>query len=342
MSTEIVRYGHRSIAAAAHEDGLPAIVARAGSAARFAWAEFFGAQIENPHTRRAYLYAVERFLGWCDARGLDLHQIAPGVVGEYMRALLTRTGAPPSKPTRKLHLAAIRHFFDRLVVRHVVILNPAASVRGPKHAVSEGKTPAISPDQARQVLRSIPSGTLVGLRDRAIIGVLIYTAARAGAVARLRLADFYTDGRQWFLRFDEKGGKVRDIPARHDLEGFIREYIRAAGLTAEPPSSPLFRAAAGRTDRLTPTAMSGKDILRMVKRRFKAAGLPPNLTCHTFRATTITDLLEHGVNPDDVQHLAGHSDPRTTRLYDRRRRQSHPQHRRADLGVGPVHRAVLD
>jgi len=146
------------------------------------------------------------------------------------------------------------------------------------------------------VLQSIPTGKLVGLRDRAIIGVLIYTAARAGAVARLRLADFYTDGRQWFFRFDEKGGKVRDIPARHDLECFVREHIRAAGIEADSLDRPLFRTAAGRTDRLTRTAMSAKDILRMVKRRFTAAGLPANLTCHTFRATTITDLLEQGVN----------------------------------------------
>ena len=120
------------------------------------------------------------------------------------------------------------------------------------------------------MLRSIPTGTLIGLRDPAIIGVLIYTAARPGAVARLRLADFYT---------------------------------------------------AGRTDRLKATAMSGKDILRMVKRRFKAANLPPNLPRHTFRTTTITDLVEQGVNPDDVHFLAGHSDPRAARLYDRRRCQ---------------------
>jgi integrase len=67
--------------------------------------------------------------------------------------------------------------------------------------------------------------------------------------------------------------------------------------------------------------MKPKDVLRMVKRRFRKAGLPPNLTCHTFRATTITDLLDQGINPDDVQHLAGHADPRTTRLYDRRKRE---------------------
>ena len=321
MSTEIVRNAARALAATTGAADAPAILTRAGDAARFAWDEFFGGQIENEHTRRAYLHAVQRFLAWCEARGLELHTIAPAAVGQYIRELQTRSATPASKPTRKLHLAAIRQLFDRLVVRHVVILNPAASVRGPRHAVAEGKTPAISPQQARQVLRSIPTHKLVGFRDRAVIGVLIYTAARAGAVARLRLADFYTDGRQWFFRFDEKGGKLRHIPARHDLEGFISEYIRAAGIAAEPPDRPLFRTAAGRTDRLTTNAVSGKDILRMVKRRFKAAGLPPILTCHTFRATTITDLLEQGVNPDDVQHLAGHADPRTTRLYDRRRRE---------------------
>ena len=170
---------------------------------------------------------------------------------------------------------------------------------------------------------------------RAIISTLIYTAARAGAVARLRLADFYTDGQQWFFRFDEKGGKVRDIPARHDLEGFVREYIRAAGLEDEPPIHPLFRTAVGRTDRLNQTAMSGKDILRMVKRRFKAAGLPSNLTCHTFRATTITDLLEQGVHPRRrPAPRRPLRPPRTTRLYDRRRRQVTRNIVETDLRVG--------
>jgi integrase len=107
------------------------------------------------------------------------------------------------------------------------MFNPAASVRGPEHQVRECKTPAISPDQTRAVLRNIDTRSIVGLRDRAVVATMIYTAARAGAVARLRLGDFFSDGRQWFLRFEEKGGKVRDIPCRHDLEEYVQEYVRS-------------------------------------------------------------------------------------------------------------------
>ena len=321
MGTDIIQVTTRETATSERGRRPPAIVELAGRPAMFAYAEFFGAQLDNEHTHRAYRHAVDRFLGWCGGRELELHQVSPALVGEYVRGLLTRGGQQASKPTRKLHLAAIRQFFDRLVLRHVVGLNPAASVRGPKHQVTEGKTPAITPEQARCVLRSIRTDTVVGLRDRAILGVLIYTAARAGAVVGLRVGDFYPDGRQRLFRFEEKGGKVRHIPARHDLEDFLLEYIRSAGIEEAPADAALFRTARGKTGQLTATAMSGKDTLRMVQRRFKAAGLPPNLTCHTFRATTITDLLEQGVSADDVQHLAGHADPRTTRLYDRRRRQ---------------------
>jgi integrase/recombinase XerD len=299
----------------------PAIIEQAGKPAMFAYAEFFEAELENDNTHRAYRHAVNRFLAWCEDQELELGRVPPGAVAGYLRGLTTRTDTPASKPTRKLHLAAIRQFFDRLVIRHAAILNPAASVKGPKHQVSEGKTPAITPEQARRVLHSSDVSHVVGLRDRAIIGVLIYTAARGGAVAKLRLGDFYSDGRQYLFRFDEKGGKVRDIPARHDLEGYVLEYIRGAGLAGEPAHAPLFRTARGKTKTLTPNGMKGKDVLRMVKRRFKAAGLPESLTCHTFRATTITDLLDTGVNPGDVQDLAGHADPRTTRLYDRRTRE---------------------
>lgn len=122
---------------AAVED-LPAIVAAAGDGARFAWKEFFGGELPNAHTRAAYLRAVRRFLGWCEDRRVELHRITPGQVGGYL------AGLPVSVPSRKQHLAGLRRFFDRLVVRHVVVLNPAASVRAERHRVVEGKTPEIT------------------------------------------------------------------------------------------------------------------------------------------------------------------------------------------------------
>ncbi|MBI5765479.1 MAG: tyrosine-type recombinase/integrase [Planctomycetes bacterium] len=201
--------------------------------------------------------------------------------------------------------------------RHAVVLNPAASVRGPRVRNVSGKTPSTDPANARALLQSITTGHVVGLRDRAILATMMYTACRVGAVSKLRRRDFHTDGRQWYLRLDEKGGAARQIPCRHDLQGYIEEYIAAA---PGDHDAPLFRAALGRTLQLSERPFQAKDIHRMVKRRLKAAGLPSILTCHSFRATTATDLLEQGVPLEDVQELLGHADPRTTRLYDRRDR----------------------
>jgi integrase/recombinase XerD len=153
-----------------------------------------------------------------------------------------------------------------------------------------------------------------------VIGVLIYTAARAGAVAKLRAKHLAHDGSQWTLRFDEKGGKVREIPVRHDLERFLLEYVEALG-PSPAKDTPLFRSAAGKTGRLSELPITGVDICRMVKRRLAAAGLPTRLSPHSFRVATVTDLLTQGVPLEDVQHLAGHADPRTTRLYDRRQKK---------------------
>lgn len=299
---------------------VPDIVKDAGPQAQFAFEEFF-AGIISKHTARAYGHAVRRFLAHAEQLQLALQQISPRMVSDYIRdmqcAVTGGTFRPASKPTRKLHLAAIRLFLDYCVQRHAVVLNPALSVRGPRHSVTEGKTPAIDPREARTLLNSIGVDRAIDLRDRAIIATLIFTAARVGAIAKLSRADFFTDGRQFYLRFDEKGDKQRVIPVRHDLQLLIETYLVAC---ADPDNSaPVFRTAAGRTGTLSRARMSANDMMRMVKRRLLAAGLPSHsLSCHSFRAGTATNLLEQGVDPAEVQYLLGHSDPRTTRLYDRR------------------------
>jgi len=215
----------------------------------------------------------------------------------------------------------LRRFFDELVMRHVAILNPALSVRSERYQAVEGKTPEIAIEHARRLLKGLNASHAVGQRDRAVIGMLIYTAARVGAVAKLRRSDFYEVADQHCLRFHEKGGKVREIPVRHDLLEFLHTYLEVSGLSYSEPSSPLFRTAIRRTKRLTQNRMTADDMARMVKRRLREAGLSERLSPHSFRVTTITDLLEQGVPLEDVQYLAGHADPRTTRLYDRRKRR---------------------
>lgn len=132
-----------------------AILSRAGQAAIFATEEFFFGRIRNPHTRSAYLIAVKRFFAWAEARGIELQNIAPKDVGQYMDELRNQG---TSVATRKQHLAALRHYFDGLVTRHATILNPALSVRGERYQVVEGKTPEITVEGARKLLASIVTG----------------------------------------------------------------------------------------------------------------------------------------------------------------------------------------
>jgi integrase/recombinase XerD len=323
---------------------VPPIVDAAGKAARFAWREFFEASLANRYTRKNYVYAVMRFLSWADKQGLQLLDIMPGDVGLYLgqlkaaparsRKCSTASAEKPlATPTKKLHLAALRGFFDCLVHRHVIAINPAATARTERYAIIEGKTPHIPPRQAEQLLASIQTTMtidapaspgqppernvvpdLVGLRDKAVLSVLVYTAARVGAVAKLTLEDLRDDGTQYTLRFAEKGGKAREIPVRHDLERLLLAYIQAAGIT----EGPLFRTTKRKTGILTGKSMTAIDMCRMMKRRLKEAGLPTHYSPHSFRVTTITDLLEQKeVSLEEVQYLAGHADPRTTRLYDR-------------------------
>jgi integrase/recombinase XerD len=299
---------------------LPEIIANAGPNAGFAWEEFFQGEIANAHTRKNYIHAVRKFLAWVEAREVALLDITPGLVGNYFQDMAVAV------PTKKLHLAALRKFFDRMVNRHAIYINPAATVRAERHSMVEGKTPMIELKQAESLINSIrftdpidlENGLdLIGLRDRAVLAVLAYTAARVGAVAKLNFKSLRHDGTQYALRFAEKGGKSREIPVRADLQKIILAYVEAAGIA----DGPLFRTAAGKTGNLTANAMTGIDICRMMKRRLRAAGLPDDFSPHSFRVTTVTDLLEQNTSLEDVQYLAGHADPRTTRLYDRRRRK---------------------
>lgn len=183
----------------------------------------------------------------------------------------------------------------------------------------------------RRLLEAIDCSHVVGLRDRAIIGILMYTAARAGAVSKLELEHYYDAGEQWMLRFRDKGGKNREIPVCHDLKTYLDEYLDLSGLRHErrrrdPETGkfrprPLFRTAMKKKRELTGTSLSGRDITRMLKRRLGDAGLPPTLSPHSFRVAVATDLLDQRVPLEDVQQLLGHADARTTKLYDRTRRK---------------------
>jgi site-specific recombinase XerD len=275
--------------------------------------EFFAVTIRNKNTRAAYLHAASRFFAWCDHHQLGpLDEIEPLHVAAYIEAL----GKDFEKPTVKQHLAAIRMLFDWLVTGQVVATNPAHSVRGPKHVVKTGKTTVLDADQARKLLDSIDTSTVVGLRDRALISVMTFAFARIGAVVAMRVEDYYPKGKRWWVRLHEKGGKRHEMPAHHNLEAYLDSYIESAGIR-DGGKAPLFRSAAGRTGMLTEKPMNRVDAWRMIQRRAAGLGMKVRIGCHTFRATGITAYLEAGGTLENAQAMAAHESPRTTKLYDR-------------------------
>ena len=164
---------------------LPRLIVDAGPVAVEKFLEFFAARIANRRTRAAYGRAVGQFLAWCAARGLVLTAVAPLHVAAYIRT------HPGSAPTVKQQLAAIRMLGDWLVVSQIIPVNPAAAVRGPKHVVTKGATPVLSPAEARRLLAAIDTGTLAGRRDRALVSAMLYSFARVSAVLAMRRQDYF-------------------------------------------------------------------------------------------------------------------------------------------------------
>ena len=155
--------------------------------------------------------------------------IEPVHVAAYVEQLQKRLAAP----SVKLNLAALRMLFDWLVVGQVMPLNPASSVRGPRHSVKKGKTPVLATEEARALLNAIDVSTLPGLRDRALIGLMVYTFARVGAAVGMRVGDIYVQGRRTWVRLHEKGGKVHEMPCHHNLDEYLHAYVEAAGIAGD-------------------------------------------------------------------------------------------------------------
>ena len=278
--------------------------------------EFFTAHIRNPHTRKAYARAAAEFADWCAGQGITaLQQIQPVHVAAWVETLQLRLAAPSVKQ----RLAAIRMLFDWLVVGQVMPTNPASVVRGPKHSVKKGKTPVLAAEEARALLDAIDVTTPMGLRDRALIGLMVYTFARVGAVLEMRLEDVFVQGRRTWVRLHEKGGKEHEMPCHHNLDDYLHAYIEGAQLAGA--KGWLFRSGKGRTGQLSDQPLSQADVYRMIGRRAEAAGVRTKIGCHTFRATGITEYLRNGGRLEVAQQMANHESARTTGLYDRRNDQ---------------------
>jgi site-specific recombinase XerD len=299
--------------AASTQVTVPALFAPDAAAAK-RFIEFFTAHIRNPNTRRAYARAAMDFAASCEGQGLrELRHVEPVHVAAHIETLLLRL----SKPSVKQHLAGIRMLCDWLVVGQVIPFNPASVVHGPKYSARTGKTQILDKEETRKLFDSIDTATLVGLRDRALIGVMVYTFARIGAVVAMRVEDVLTVGRRLRVRLHEKNGKLHEMPCHHNLEEYLQAYVEAARISEDPKGS-LFRSSPGWSGELTENPISQSDAYRMIQRRRRAAGIKTKTGNHSFRGTGITEYLLNGGTLESAQRMANHGDPRTTRLYDRR------------------------
>ncbi len=305
--------------------------------------EFFEAEVGNPHTHRAYYRAAGDFFHYVTNRHgvASLEAITPMHVSGWLDDMTARRLAVP---TIKLRLAGLRMLFNALVRAQVLRINPVAVVRGPKHAVTKGKTPILDGDETAQLLTSIDTSTLIGLRDRAVIAAMAYTFARIGSVVALECRHVFRQQRRLWLRLSEKGGKSHDVPCHHRFEVDLLAWIEAAGHSADP-DAPLFQSfrwevapspasnsfqhdleTACETTDAGPKShrvLSGRPLAQamaweMIQRRAKAAGIDTHICNHTFRATGITTYLKNGGTIERAAVIAGHASTRTTQLYDRR------------------------
>lgn len=293
---------------------VPTLIVEAGERASWRFLEFFTVNIRNGNTRAACTQAAGSFMRWCEGRGIRrIEDVQPVHVAGYIEEL----GRTRKAPTVKQHLACIRMLCDWLVMGQVIASNPAHAVRGPRHSVMKGATTVISSQEASAFLSSIDTSYVVGLRDRAMIAVMVYAFARVSAVVGLKVEDYFPLKKRWWLRLHEKGGKVNEMGCHHKLELYMDAYIAAAGI-ADDKKGLLFRAAVGRTGKLSDRPMSRVDAWYMVRRRAKDTGLETAIGNHSFRAIGITDYLENGGDINIARRMAGHSNIKTTELYDRR------------------------
>ena len=328
MGTELVTVAERGLVGLA--DFVPAVVVQAGNPALHAWRDFFAElDLANANTARAYLKAIRQFLVWANDHDKELGHLMPGDVAGYLKAL------PLSPATKKQHRSALKRFFDLLVIRHICVINPVASVKTPRFKRTHGTTPMIEPDEIKQLRDSIDTATLAGGRDHLAIAILAYTAVRAGAVARLRRGDYRGRPGKRHLYFQEKGGNHQTIEVRDDLERYLDEYLARGRMVTADKDCPLIRPLLRTERKFRPWVpadpiqnfpergvMTSHDLCRMVKRRMRRAGLREELSAHSFRVAVLTDLIDQGTDMASVQELAGHADARSTRLYDRTNRQT--------------------
>lgn len=278
------------------------------------------ANLDNPNTRRAYRNDVEDFMAFLGIERPDEFRAVTRAHVIAWRGQLESLDLAPSTIRRKL--SAVSSLFDHLCNENAVSHNPVSGVKRPAADANEGKTPALSDDQARALLAAPDGDTLKARRDRAIIASYLFHALRRSELADLTVGSLAERRGVMHFTVFGKGSKTRYVPVHPAALSAIRDYLDEAGHGASggDRTAPLFRPVKNNATGSLDEAMTGDGIYKMLKAYAAAAGISVDGLClHALRATAATNALEHAADIAYVQSWLGHANISTTRLYDRRR-----------------------
>lgn len=273
------------------------------------------ADIQNPNTREAYRRDVGQFMAFLGIkRPGEFREVGRAHVIAWRKNLEARKLASASLRRK---LSAVSSLYEYLCERNAVVNNPALGVKRPKEGANEGKTPALSDDQARAMLKAPRTDTWQGKRDAAMLAVLLYHGLRASELCCLRVRDYADRRGVRTLCVHGKGGKIRYLPVHPKAVAALTEYLAASEHVLDE-TVPLFIPSPERSARATP--MLRQRVRELVQRYSKGLELPKgSARPHALRATAATNALDHGADIAKVQDWLGHANPGTTRLYDKRK-----------------------
>lgn len=307
MESELVRSSERFLTAAEFQtlaDVPPEV-------------EWF-ANIENTNTRRAYRIDVKDFTNFAGIRRAEEFRMVKRAHVIAWRKQLEARALEPATVRRKI--SAVASLFNHLCECNAVAFNPANGVKRPNAGANEGKSAALSDDQAKAILEAPPLSTLKGLRDRAILSTLLFHGLRRAELCTLSVRDIESRRGVMHFRVLGKGGRIRYVPVHPQTLERIDDYLDRGGHVADL-NGPLFRTVRDTRSIDAARPLSGHAIYKDVVKKYalKIGVEPSAVSVHGLRATAATNALDHQADIAKVQEWLGHASISTTRLYDRRK-----------------------
>ncbi len=252
-------------------------------------------------TRRAYGADLRQFARWASVAGLAPGEVGPREVRRYV-AGLSEGGAAPSSTARKL--AAVRSLFSSQREHGLIAGNPADLVATPRQPTRLPRVLKVG--EVGALLESIPAGTPLQLRDRAMFELAYACGLRVEEIVTLRRTDVDYDGEQ--LRVEGKGRKTRYVPVGEVALQALRDYLESERGHAH--ANALFLSRSGRS-------LSTSDVRRRLRVWTVRAGVEGGASPHALRHSFATHLLDGGADLRSIQELLGHASVSTTQVYTR-------------------------